>query len=370
MKGKFYDIVEISDIDLLKTQLNQYFAIIDETETSTTFQVLDSFDWRLFLKGWQLINYGRHLEIVEQDSEMMVGNIVLQNDKPRKFWWDFPDTDFSRLLEPVLKMRALLPIAEIVKKTNQLNICNEDEKIVVRLQIESFSNENGENALFRCRAFAVRGYQKEFKRVRSSIEALAFPIAKASPVFGLIEQSGTKPGSYSSKINISLAPALPAAEAVRRIMETLVEVMHLNLPGVRQDIDSEFLHDFRVAVRRSRSLLSQLKGVLDADTTALLQTNLKSMGMMTGNVRDLDVYLLEESDYIRRVPEVLRPGLVYFFQNLKRKRRYARDRMIKAMGGEEFALAMNSLNDFIQSDPMDASDAPTEPSPSLRSQNP
>jgi CHAD domain-containing protein len=365
MKGQYYDIVDISDIDMLKTQLKQIFVVIDETEASTAFQVLDTFDWRLFLKGWQLIKVGRHLEITESGTEMMIGNSAVQNDKPKKFWWDFHDSAFSNLLQPVLKMRALLPIAEIVKKTIQLNLCNKDEKIVVRLHIESFSNANGENALFRCRTIPVRGYQKEYKQVRSSIEALAFPVAKTSPVFRLIERSGVKPGGYSSKINLSLAPALPAAEAVRRIMQTLVEVIHLNLPGVREDIDSEFLHDFRVSVRRSRSLLSQLKGVLDADTTALLQTHLKSMGAMTGDVRDLDVYLLKESDYISRIPEVLRPGLVPFFQTLKRRRRYAKDRMIKAMDGEEFAFAMKSLDDFIQSDPMKTADAPNSTKPIL-----
>ncbi|MFC1662475.1 CHAD domain-containing protein, partial [Gemmatimonadota bacterium] len=37
--------------------------------------------------------------------------------------------------------------------------------------------------------------------------------------------------------------------------------MRANEVGMLKNLDSEFLHDFRVAVRRTRSGLTQLKGV-------------------------------------------------------------------------------------------------------------
>ena len=363
MKGQFYQIADIADIDLLKSQLSQYFTLVDEIETRTRFEVLDSFDWRLYRNGWELIHNGHHWEIVDLDTEQMVGTIVLDNDRKKKFCWDFPVSDFSALLYPILEMRALLHVVTIARQTTRLNLCNNDEKIVARLEIESFHGQGDESPVYRCRPVPVRGYHKELKLLQASIDALTFPLAKVSPVFTIIEINGVTPGSYSSKINISLAPALPTAEAVRQIMESLVEVMHLNLPGVRQDIDSEFLHDFRVSVRRSRSLLGQLKGVLDPETTASLQAQLKSMGAITGNVRDLDVYLLEESVYSKLVPEELRPGIVQLFRTLKKKRRYAKDRMIKAMNGEEFSSSMKALDDYISSDPLGASDTPGSTQP-------
>ena len=47
--------------------------------------------------------------------------------------------------------------------------------------------------------------------------------------------------------------------------------------GIRKTTGSEFLHDLRVSVRRARSLLSQMKGVLDARTTAMLQRQFKTL---------------------------------------------------------------------------------------------
>ena len=43
-----------------------------------------------------------------------------------------------------------------------------------------------------------------------------------------------------------------------------LQTLRINEDGVRKDLDSEFLHDFRVAVRRTRSALSQIKGVFPA----------------------------------------------------------------------------------------------------------
>jgi CHAD domain-containing protein len=187
--------------------------------------------------------------------------------------------------------------------------------------------------------------------------------AKRSPAVTLLQNNGLSPGVYSSKVDVELQPAMPAAEAVRCIMEQLVSVMRLNLPGVRDDIDSEFLHDFRVSVRRARSLLGQLQGVLDADTTAALQKQLKAMGAITGNVRDLDVYLLKKNEYTDLVGEFLKPGIVQLFRTLQRKRRYAKDRMIKLMAGAEFEADLSDLDRFVLSDPLAESTAPNGSSP-------
>ncbi len=82
--------------------------------------------------------------------------------------------------------------------------------------------------------------------------------------------------------------------------------------------------------------LCEMKGVLDAQTTAMLQQQLKAIGIVTGNVRDLDVILLKKGPYIDLVPDFLKPGITMLFRTLQRKRRHARDRMVKTMDGNNF----------------------------------
>ncbi len=358
MQGQTYQITDTADIDAVASRLGRAFESLDVTDMSTTFEVYDSFDWRLYQKGWQLIRRDHHYLINRCADGQMVAEATVEAPKPRAFHWDFPASVFSRCLEPVLEMRALLPMAVVTQQSTLLNVRNADAKTVARLAIERFGIQAGDLPIMRCRLLPVRGYEKQAGEVAAVLEEMGLAPAQGSPVMATLEQGGIAPGGYSSKIDVTLSPDLPAAAAVRYIMASLVATMQVNLPGIHEDIDSEFLHDFRVAVRRARSLLGQIKGVLDAETTATLQKELKAIGAMTGNVRDLDVYLLKKTAYGDLVPDVLKPGVVQLFRTLQRKRRYARDRMINAMAGDDFRAAVQALEAFVQSDPPDRAGVP------------
>jgi CHAD domain-containing protein len=83
---------------------------------------------------------------------------------------------------------------------------------------------------------------------------------------------------------------------MRAILLHLLDTLERNVDGVVDDHDTEFLHDLRVACRRSRSALTQLKGVLPADEVAPYIEGFKWLGTVTGPCRDLDVFLLELDD--------------------------------------------------------------------------
>ena len=355
MQGQTYQITDPADIDAVVSRLDLAFESLDVSETSTTFEVYDSFDWRLYRKGWQLIRQHQHYAIKRCADDQTVADATLDTAKPRPFHWDFPASGFSRCLEPVLEMRALLPVAVVTRQSTLLDVRNTDAKTVVRLAIDRFGINAGDLPIIRCRLLPVRGYEKEAGEVAQALDEMELAPTQGSPVMAGLEQSGITPGGYSSKINVTLSPDMPAAAAVHHIMASLVATMQVNLPGLREDIDSEFLHDFRVAARRARSLLSQIEGAFDDETTATLQRQLKAIGAMTGNVRDLDVYLLKKTEYSDLVPDFLKPGVVQLFQTLQRKRRYAKDRMVKAMAGDHFAAAMQAMQAFVQSDPSDLS---------------
>ena len=351
MPGQTYRIDDPADIQAVASRLRHAFESLHITETSTTFTVFDSFDWRLYHKGWQLSRRNDRWVIGQLSDGRIVADAKVDPSTPRTFHWDFPASDFSRVLAPVLEMRALLPLAAVTRHSILIKVCKVDQKTVARLVIERFGVDADSRPIIRCRLLPVRGYENQAGEVAGVLDEIGLAPMQASPVMACLEQSGMTPGGYSSKIDVTLSPDLPAAAAVQQIMVSLAATMQVNLPGVRDDIDTEFLHDVRVAVRRARALLGQIKGALDADTTAALQGHLKVIGAMTGNVRDLDVYLLKKPAYIELVPDVLKPGVQQLFQTLRRKRRCAKDRMIKAMAGKDFAEAMQAIAAFVQTDP-------------------
>ena len=63
---------------------------------------------------------------------------------------------------------------------------------------------------------------------------------------------------YTGKVDVALGPAMPGAEAVRAILLQQLDNLEANVDGVLHDTDTEFLHDLRIAVRRTRSGLKLL----------------------------------------------------------------------------------------------------------------
>ena len=127
---------------------------------------------------------------------------------------------------------------------------------------------------------------------------------------------------------------MPAAEAAATILLRLLDTVEANVPGVLRDVDTEFLHDLRVSVRRSRSALKlfgdALTVPLAAPGAALTGRELarfaaefKWVGDLTTPTRDLDVHLLDFEDTARTLraakPDDLEPFRAYLKQRRVRE---------------------------------------------------
>lgn len=84
---------------------------------------------------------------------------------------------------------------------------------------------------------------------------------------------------------------IAAEQCLRHLIRFFLEVMKENLQGIFEDEDIEFLHDFRVACRRTRSLIRQLKSVLPKQERKALQEGFAWLSRLTSRSRDLDVQL-------------------------------------------------------------------------------
>ena len=101
---------------------------------------------------------------------------------------------------------------------------------------------------------------------------------------------------------MDLAPTVRADVGARQIHLALLGILVANEPGLRANLDTEFLHDFRVAVRRTRSLLGQIKHVFPPDVVEHFSTEFSWMGRLTGPPRDMDVLVLALREHRADVP--------------------------------------------------------------------
>lgn len=104
--------------------------------------------------------------------------------------------------------------------------------------------------------------------------------------------------AHDSSPTVPLSPRDDALDAFRRVLANLAATIDANLEGTIADTDPEFLHELRVAIRRTRSVLAQGKGVLPSEVRARYREAFGRLGQLTGPPRDLDVYLIEWEAYV------------------------------------------------------------------------
>ena len=134
--------------------------------------------------------------------------------------------------------------------------------------------------------------------------------------------------------------------------------MERNLPGTCANLDSEFLHDLRVAVRRARSALTQIKGVFNQEAVEVFNPRLAWIGQITGPSRDMDVYLLDYDLYRSSLPERFQADLDPLHGFLIAHRKSAYRSMANKLKSKEFQTFLNEWRGFLDNSPVRYEGAP------------
>lgn len=154
-------------------------------------------------------------------------------------------------------------------------------------------------------------------------------------------------GPVGPALGIYLDPAMDTGEAFVLICRKLLDTMLSHEEGVRRDVDPKFLHDFRVAARRTRSALSLMGDVIELQILDHFRREFKWLGSVTGCVRDLDVHLLQMDDYYASLPEAIGNDLVSLERYLRRHRSIEQRRMLAALDSKRYRDLVSSWDEFL-----------------------
>ncbi|HXZ75262.1 MAG TPA: CHAD domain-containing protein, partial [Streptosporangiaceae bacterium] len=139
----------------------------------------------------------------------------------------------------------------------------------------------------------VRGYPGQARRAARLLAGVPGVSPASQNVFATaLRALGHHPGDYSGGVDAEITADMPASVAVATVLLRLLDTLELNVDGVLRDIDTEFLHDLRVSVRRTRSAIKLLGGVLPDGLAGAYAAEFKWLGDLTTPTRDLDVHLL------------------------------------------------------------------------------
>jgi CHAD domain-containing protein len=338
--------------DALVSALAEAFGSVSAPQYAATVVYADSFDWRLFQQGYILHCHDRAWTLYHGHT----GEVTVQQGGPELKkscpGHDFPPGRLREILVPLLGIRCLLPLTTVSLTGRQVRLLNRDEKTVARMVFEEHRVAASGPVFRLLRLFAVRGYDEELATVRRILAGEGVTRA-ASPLTGFEEGcrlAGCRPLDYSSKFAMELDAGSTAREAMIRIYSYLLTAIEKNLPGVLEDLDSEFLHDMRVAIRRTRSGLSLVKHVLPVTVVNSFKKDFAVLGRLTGPTRDLDVYLLQQHDYLARLPASLQPGMRSFFAELVTRRQVEQKKMARALQSKKNKAILNSWKRYLSSE--------------------
>ena len=322
------------DLDALHELLASSFDVSVGRPRLVRRAVLDTFDRRLARAGQRLelvAEAGDERLELAQNGQTMVD--VLASTGPR---WPamaaaLPDGALKDHVARLAGIRALLVVGENRRLVRRAELRNADCKIVVRLDVDE-SADDGALAPPMVTVRPLRGYQKEADRAWRLVTTLLVP-ATGEPA---------APPADSPPV---VDPSSPARVLLAAELTDFLQELRDNLPGTIADIDTEFLHDVRVAVRRTRSLLKLGRPALPAYVREVWEPRFSWLGDLTSPVRDLDVYQLSLPQMAGWLVAAAAADLQPFEAHLARRRAAERRALLRALRGTRLRRLLDDWAD-------------------------
>ena len=309
---------------------------------------LDTFDWRLYRAGLTLEQLtergGTELRLTGRDGTQVAVEQFQGAAGGRPPRWPaqldaLPAGPLAERLASVVGVRALLPVARATSALREQRALNDDDKTIARVTADAMSVTYPAAAQLpeRLAVSAVRGYQAQASRLAGLLAALPGGTTDEQPALdAVLASAGRRAGDYSGRIDVQLTAGMPAATAMASVFAALLGMLEANVPGTIADIDTEFLHDLRVAVRRTRSALKLAGQVLPRGLRARFQPEFKWLGDLTTPTRDLDVYLLDLPAMTARLVGADAADLEPFGDHLRRSRGRAQRELARGLRSARF----------------------------------
>jgi len=336
--------------------LRRRFRIRLDGRDRSDWILLDTFDGRFARKGRRLIWLPdvdqSALALANAGDEVEDAHLTVPLPERPEFANELPAGALREQVERTAGVRRLHPIASVEENTSRYRILDDEEKARVRLRFAAMKARDPEqpdravDVPAVLRVAEVRGYQQDFRDVsRFLTEERGLQPVAADAAAQALAALGHRAGT-TAKIAVAMFPENAAAQVALSIQRALLDVMKANLSGIREDSDSEHLHDFRVAVRRSRTLLKTFGPLLSGPDADAIRDGLEWLGGETGPTRDADVHLLALDHAAGDLPLGDREALRPLIEHLSERRQAAWKDLVRTIDSPRFARLIEQIEAY------------------------
>lgn len=306
-----YSLPSTASNDLEKADFGKLRAVWIQDSEAQNFTVFDCFDQQLRQSGRLLVETGETLELVMADGQILKQS----SQRTGNFVVDLSDGPVKQALADLSALRSLLPVGSGEMRRETLTLIDDVEKVQCRAQLWSLTTTDGGVMLVFLQG--LRGYDKALAQLRKVLESAN---AVALGEVDVHAQLFPEHPRYRANLEIAIAPDMAAFDAANDIIVAYIPVARANEFGIIADHDTKFLHDYRISLRKIRAVLSLFKGIYSPEQTDDLKARFSALMAVTGRLRDLDVYLLDQQKYYDLLPQSLHAGLDTLFSHFARER--------------------------------------------------
>lgn len=265
---------------------------------SLTQAYYDSFDWRLHRAGLT--------HVVEYPPARL--SYAIAPLAPADWPEELATGDYPPSLADVVGVRSLLRQVTLTGERREWLWEAAEGAIGLQLDLLKLNTLGNSPTLApRLRLLSEPGCRKQARQLAAHMaERFILYPARESALDEALRLSGRLAENPSAPITVAIEPELRADLALKRILMALLGVLEANTAGVLAATDTEYLHDYRIAVRRSRSVLGQLHGVFPQRQEQSYNRHFARLAAATSEARDLDVHLLALTSLESGLPAALR----------------------------------------------------------------
>jgi CHAD domain-containing protein len=328
------------------------------TQSQGTLTLWDGVGSELWGKGRLLAQMDSYLALHERDGDWFGPEVA---NGP----WESAESEMmkvgalspGRLAEEVARIlgegRTLKPFVAMSWDRQSFEVRNAVGKIVYRFDWVALSNGDAGDVFFHLLlARPLRGYGQAAERARCVFEAIGASPLEPGPLSEYFKRHPeTAPRLLDLQPRFGLHAEQPARHALRLIIREMLDIAVRHEPGIIEDENPEFLHHYRVCLRKIRSVFGLLKNVFPEEREAFFKETFGDLARATNSLRDLDVYLMSRDAYVGMLPEAFRPGLAILFEDYAARRERERAKVCERLGSAEYAEQMSSLEKiFVEAD--------------------
>lgn len=264
---------------------------------------------------------------------------------------DIPAGPFRARLAKILDVRALVPALTMATWETTATKRDRAGKTRVSVTLHDQVTVEGFGPIppgWGVEVGEVAGYAEDAERTRDLLREGGLQPSGDDLVEVAAAVAGVGLSGFHISPTVPLRGGEPALGAFRQLLANLAETVAATWQGAVDEVDPEFLHDLRVAVRRTRSVLAHGKGVLPAAVRRSHREGFGWLGTVTGRARDLDVYVIEWDDYVAPLGPDGATALAPVLDHLIRQRQAAHATMAEALRSDRYNQLMSDWQRWLR----------------------